>query len=313
MRTLAVVGTGLLGCRVAREAAESGWRVAALDRDPRALDAVRPWASAGTVELDVTDAAATRQAMTRIAPHTVVHTASRIPAAAPSEAEQAERLREYGVNAASAVRAAGDSGAARLVLISSLAVYDLRSTAGPLAETLPPRPRSLYGRGKQVEELMAAKLLHGSGTQLTVLRPVGIYGPGPGSGKLHRRLRALCDEAGSGKPVCVDDFFHGREYLHVSDAARAVVAAADPRRPPGVYNVATGRVSTSEDIAAVLRDAGLRATAQAAPGSCPLLETGHAERSLGFRARVSLADGLRELLALPTDRRDERSDRRLTP
>ncbi|MFF4059146.1 NAD-dependent epimerase/dehydratase family protein [Streptomyces sp. NPDC001668] len=298
MRTLLVVGVGLLGARVAREAAERGWRVAAADRDPAALDAVRPWAASGTAEVDVTDTEGVRRAAGRFAPHTVVHTASRIDVPT-GPGDPADRLREYGRGVAAVAGAAVTHGAHRLVLVSSLAVYDLAGAREPVPESAPPGPRSLYGRGKLVEELLAARLLHGTDTRLSVLRPVGLYGPGPGGGRLHRRLADLCARARSGAEVRVDGYFHGREYLHVSDAARAVVSAAGPGRPDGVFNLATGRITTGEDIAAAVRAAGFRATAGPPPGAAPLLDTSRAERFLEFRARVGVADGIAELLGRP--------------
>jgi nucleoside-diphosphate-sugar epimerase len=300
MTTLLVVGAGLLGAEVTRAAARSGRRVAVVDRDPGALDAVHSWASAGTAQIDVADTEGVRRAVGRFAPHTIVHTASRIDS--PAEpVPLADWLRTYTAGTASVASASVAAGVHRLVLVSSLAVYDLAAGPGPVPETAPLAPRSPYGRGKHAEELLAARLLDRTDTALTVLRPVGLYGPGPGGGRLHRRLAGLCARARSGLHVRVDGSFHGREYLHVSDAARAVLAAADPERPAGTYNVATGRITTGEDIADAVRAAGFRATAQTASSTAPLLDTDRAARRLGFRARVHVADGIAELLGREPD------------
>ncbi|MFH8588714.1 NAD-dependent epimerase/dehydratase family protein [Streptomyces celluloflavus] len=303
---LLVIGAGMVGAHVVRAAAESGWEVAALDRSPAALEHVRPWASAGTLHVDIADRTALNDAIHRFSPDTVVHTASRIPAEDTASATEASaQVRAYAQATASVAHATASAEVRRVVLTSSLAVYDLRSTSGPLTETLPPRPRSVYGRGKHAEELVAVRLLGSTSTSLAVLRLVGTYGPGRGGGKLHRSLRRLCEEArlatAAGRPVHVPEDFHGREYLHASDAARAVLSASDPRQPDGVFNIATGHVITASDLAAALTSAGYPATASFTGGAatCPLLDTARSERLLGFRARIGLADGIADLLSTP--------------
>lgn len=298
MRTLLVIGTGLLGTRIARGAARHGWSVAAVDRDPGSLAAAAPWATAGTAVVDVTDTLTAHGVLAEFAPHTIVHTASPTTPS-PDPAHRAAQLRGYANGVASAAAAAVAAHARRLVLLSSLAVYDLGSLTGPVPETTPPSPRSLYGQGKHLEEAVAVRLLHGSGIELSVLRPVGFYGPGRGGGRMHRALHELSADARSGRPVRVAATLQGREYLHVGDAARATLLAAAPEHPPGTYNIGTGFLVTGELIVRILAAAGHRATAEPAVGTSPLLDVRQAREHLGFQPAVSFAAGLAEILAGP--------------
>jgi UDP-glucose 4-epimerase len=94
---------------------------------------------------------------------------------------------------------------------------------------------------------------------------------------------------GQGKPT--------RDYIHVADVVEAIVRATGAR---GTFNVATGTETSVEQLYSVLAGA---AGSSIEPESLPLregelkrscMDPSHAQRTLGWRARIDVAEGLAE-------------------
>jgi nucleoside-diphosphate-sugar epimerase len=91
-----------------------------------------------------------------------------------------------------------------------------------------------------------------------------------------------------------------RQYLHVDDAAGAVVLALHTPAPAFAYNITGGTYVTEAALAAMIAEIvpGLRVTA-----GPPAWNEGHlgplviapAERDLGYRPEVELRDGIAAL------------------
>jgi UDP-glucose 4-epimerase len=94
---------------------------------------------------------------------------------------------------------------------------------------------------------------------------------------------------GHGKPT--------RDYIHVADVVEAMVRATGTR---GTFNIATGIETSVEQLYSVMASA---AGSSLEPESLPLrqgelkrscMDPSHAQRALGWRARIDVADGLAE-------------------
>jgi len=114
----------------------------------------------------------------------VVHLAARahrLNDADPARAEAA--FREANVDGARALaQAARAAGLRRVVLVSSIGVHGSRTQGRPFTEADAPRPDEPYAVSKWQGEQAAAEVLAGSATELVVLRPPLVYGPGaPGN------------------------------------------------------------------------------------------------------------------------------------
>ena len=136
--------------------------------------------------------------------------------------------------------------------------------------------------------------------RLVVLRLGNIYGPRQNphgeagvvaifSERLLRREKVTL--YGHGEPT--------RDYVHVTDAARAFVVAAERKRP-GTYNVGTGR-ETSVSALLELLQAAAGTTVETKlqplrPGELErsALDPGLIEQELGWRAAIPVEDGLAE-------------------
>jgi UDP-glucuronate 4-epimerase len=189
----------------------------------------------------------------------------------------------------------------RLVWASSIAVYGDQPNLDPVPEATQPNPQSFYGHTKLAGEALLHGYVQHYGLNAVALRISSVYGV---------RRQTLCNlnlviKAGLQRrsvevPAENTSF---RQYIHVDDAATAVIAALSAETTPGfVYNITGGTYVTEAAIA--------RMIAEALPGlviepGAPTWNEGHmgplnieaAARDLGYHPRVSLHDGLVELIA----------------
>jgi nucleoside-diphosphate-sugar epimerase len=191
------------------------------------------------------------------------------------------------------LEAALRSGVERFVYTSSSSVYG-SDRGGPVREDDPRQPASPYALSKLAAEELVGLYAREKGVPATVLRYFTVYGPRqrPEMG-LSQFIRA----ASEGRPVEIfGDGTQKRDMTYVGDAVDATVAALVA--PCGVYNVGGGtRATVDEMLDAVGRVTGLPVEARygpAAPGDVlsTWADSGRAARSLGYRPRVGLEEGI---------------------
>ncbi len=257
-------------------------------------------------EGDISDPAAARSALDGVG--RVVHLAA-IASVPHAEADPEAAAR---VNVGGTLVLLGESrraGISAFVHASSCSVYG-DFGAGPIPETAPLDPRSVYAATKLAAERHVLLHHRTGGPPGVALRFFNVYGPGqradsPYSGVLTLFARAAL--AGE-RPVIHGDGEQTRDYIAVEDVVDAVLRALD--RAPGkaggqVFNVGTGRPTSVNGIWRMVA-----AATGAAPGPRfgppragdmrdARADTGTAARVLGFRARTELADGIAALVRRP--------------
>lgn len=192
----------------------------------------------------------------------------------------------------------------RVVFASSAAIYG-DTTDFPIRETTEKRPISPYGAAKLASE--ALLLGHAAAFDFVARcqRYFNVFGPrqdpaSPYSGVISifgRRYR-------EGKPVTIfGDGRQTRDFISVHDVARAnVIAATRPGIASGAANICTGRATSLLDIVAIFRQhyPVVPAPTHAAPRTGDIIHSlgapETAAAALDFRANVSVADGLAELI-----------------
>ena len=193
------------------------------------------------------------------------------------------------------------AGVRRLVWLSSIAVYGDQPTLDPIPETAAVNPQSFYGHTKAAGELLLHGYVAKYGLNAVALRLSSVFG-------LRRqtecRLRSVIEAGLAGRPVTVAaEGTSFRQYLHVDDAADAVLLALSASALSQLfYNVTGGTYVTEAALAAMLQ--GLVPGLVTTPGP-PAWNEGHlgpllieaARRNLGYAPKVSLHDGLAELVA----------------
>lgn len=202
------------------------------------------------------------------------------------------------------LEAARQAGVQRVVLASSAAVYG-DHTQQPLHEALPPRALSPYAASKVAGEALAQAYTR-MGLPTVALRFFNVYGPRQRPDSPYAAAVAVFVERlrRGQAPTIYGDGRQTRDFVFVADVVDALLAAAHaPTDAAGrAYNVCTGQAVTLLDLLAELYryfpKAPLPDFAPPRPGDIrhsvgdPTL----AAQVLRFRARVSLAQGLRRML-----------------
>jgi UDP-glucose 4-epimerase len=257
----------------------------------------------------------------------VVHLAFAIMGAGGSEGHRVNL--EGSRNVFSATVAAGIP---RLVYTSSVAAYGFHPDNPPLLdEQVPPRGTSAhaYSAEKAEVEQLLADVTRGSATAVYVFRPCIVAGPDAlmmissipyvqlGE-RMPEAVRWLLDAAPMLKPVIPDNGV-SFQLVHHDDVAIALRAAALGEGTPGVYNLAGPGTLTMRDLAddlgwyalpvpelAVDAAAEIAARLPFVPEKTQwinalrvpvLMDTGKAQRELGWRPRYGARETLRATIA----------------
>ncbi len=189
------------------------------------------------------------------------------------------------------------------------------SCAGPLsadlvAEDAPLDPRNTYAVTKVAQEHLAAVWARETHGVATALRFHNVYGPDLPRDTPYAGVAALflsASLAGRASQV-FEDGGQRRDFVHVSDVAGAVLAAtnapvAGRDGQLRAYNVGSGTVTTVGRMAELLAEA-VGGPAPVVTGRYRLGDVRHITASsqrlvdeLGWRARVSIEEGLSDLVA----------------
>jgi UDP-glucose 4-epimerase len=179
----------------------------------------------------------------------------------------------------------------------------------PTPEDFVPEPLSPYGASKLAGEAYVATWARLHGTPNVVLRLGNVYGPRQSPHGEAGVVAIFSDRLLAGQsPTVYGDGSQTRDYVHVSDVARAFTAAAEGRRA-GTYNVGRGEESTVLTLLSVLQDA---AGTSLEPELAPLrpgelqrsaLDSGAIEDALGWRPTVDVVAGLAETFRWYVDAR----------
>ncbi len=181
---------------------------------------------------------------------------------------------------------------------------ELKPVATP--ETKSVNPVSVYGLSKYNQEKLC--MLGGDtfGFPVTVLRFFNIYGPGqslsnPGGDVLAKFGARLLNNVA---PLLFEDGFQLRDFIHVSDAARACLLAMEtPEADHQIFNIGSGEPCAIREVA--LKLALIMAKNRIQPKvsrkyrigdvrNC-FADIGKARKLLNFHPTVDLHDGMLEM------------------
>lgn len=176
----------------------------------------------------------------------------------------------------------------------------------PTPETKQPALKSVYAIGKYVQERLTLTLTAQYGMQGCALRLWNIYGPGQALSNPYTGVLAIFASriANRQPPMVFEDGRQLRDFVHVSDVARAFLLALDrPEADGEVFNIGSGEARSVEEVARLQarsmgrEDLEPEITNKARAGDIRhnIPDLSKAERVLGYRARQSFAEGLAEL------------------
>jgi UDP-glucose 4-epimerase len=297
-RALVTGGAGFIGSHLVDALLADGYQVSVVD-DLSSGSTQNVAKGAQLHTLDITDRAALHAAIEREAPRAIFHLAAQ----ASVVASVADPGRDCEVNVQgtlNVVDVAGRLGVPVVFTSTGGALYGDEAPM-PTSEERIPAPLSPYGASKWAAEAYVNTWSLSSGVPHAVCRLGNVYGPRQSphgeagvvaifSHRLHVGQAPIL--YGHGAPT--------RDYVYVEDVVRALLAASGRR---GTFNIATGVETDVTTVWNALREtAGSELEPELAdlrPGELQhsRLDVSRAERELGWRAEVPIAEGLRRTYA----------------
>jgi len=197
------------------------------------------------------------------------------------------------------VEAAADAGVRKVVYSSSASVYgDAAFT--PMTEEHPFLNRTMYGATKIAGEQFFRAFNEQRGLQYAGLRYMNIYGPRMDyQGTYVSVIMKVLDRIEQGlPPIIFGDGSQAYDFIHVEDVARANLLALQSDASDEFFNIGMGVETTIRELVELLLDiTGSDLEPEYRPQEQMFVthrvgSTEKAERLLGFRAGISLRDGL---------------------
>ncbi len=253
--------------------------------------------AAELVEGDIRDASSIGDAFEGV--DTVFHVAA-LPRIPLSIAKPVETHMTNVVGTLNVLIAARDRKVRRVVFSGSSSVYGEQAKM-PLVETMTPNPLNPYALQKYVGEQYARMFHRLFAMQTITLRYFGVYGPRmPSEGSYVLAVAAFLKARREGRPLEIfGDGEQTRDFTHVSDVVSANilamdcdVAVADGR----AINIGRGENVSVNRIAAMIGGETVHREGRAGDMRDTLADRREAERVLGWRPRVSIEEGIAELL-----------------
>lgn len=250
---------------------------------------------------DIADPVAVREAFERFRPSVVLHLAAEshvdrsLTDAAPFIRTNIEGTRVL-------MAAALEFKVDRFVMVSTDEVYGSLGPEGAFTEETPLAPNSPYSASKAAADLLTRAYGHSYGLDVVTTRCSNNYGPYQFPEKL---IPLMIKNALTDQPLPVyGDGMNVRDWLHVEDHARAIVAVAEGGRSGEVYNIGGRNEWTNiELVKRILSILGkpeslIRYVAdRAGHDRRYAIDSAKIERELGWRPRVGFDEGLRDTVA----------------
>jgi len=306
MRCLVMGGTGFIGSHLVDELAAGGESVRVLSRG---LTTQVEWPRIPGVEFvtsDFSDAAGVDRAVRGC--EMVFHLVSTTLPKSSNE----NPLFDLETNVGSTLRlleAARRNGVRKIVFVSSGGTVYGRPRATPIPESHPTDPICAHGVSKLAIEkyLHLYHVLHG--LDYCVLRVANAYGARQRAEQAQGAVGVLLERAlGGGVFEIWGDGSVVRDYVYVTDVARALAEAARYRGEGKVFNIGTGRGTSLNELAGIVEQAsGSKVQRAYLPGRPfdvgeNVLDSTRARAQLGWHPRVTLEDGVRRTLEWRTGR-----------
>jgi UDP-glucose 4-epimerase len=194
----------------------------------------------------------------------------------------------------------------KVVAASTASVYGMADEFPTDERHHPYNNRTLYGAAKVFNEGLLRSFHDMFGLDYVALRYFNIYGTrmdvfGVYTEVLIRWMERI---EGGQPPLIFGDGTQTMDFVNVRDVARANVLAARSDVTDDVFNIASGRETSLNELAEVLARAMGAACApehgperKVNPVSRRLADVSKAREALGFESRIGLEEGLRELVA----------------
>ena len=302
-------GAGFIGSNIVDALVARGDRVTVIDNlsTGKRSNLERAVALGVTlVDIDVRDSGALAEIFDSARPEVVFHLAAQIDVRHsvenPADDAVSNVLGTIGV-----LEAARAVGARKVVNTSTGGGLYGNADVLPTPEDHPIRPLAPYGQGKYAAEGYCELYTRLHGLSTVSLRYGNVYGPRQDVHGEAGVVAIFCGALIDGRrPIVFGDGRQTRDWVNVSDVARANLIAADVD-VTGPFNVGRGTETSVLELIGALNGA-VEFASLAEPEFRPerpgevrrsCLDVTRARAELGWSAQVGLAEGLRRILAEP--------------
>ncbi len=289
-------GAGFIGSNLVDALIERGCRVRVVDNLATGRrENLNPRAE--LVEANVQDTATLARAMNGV--DCVFHVAA-LPRIPLSIAHPMETHMANAVGTLSTLIAARDSGVRRFVFSGSSSVYGDQPRM-PLSETMAPNPLNPYALQKYMGEQYTRMFHRLYGMETLTLRYFNVYGPRMTTeGAYTTVIAAFLKTRSQCRPLEIHgDGEQTRDFTHVSDVVAANLLAMDCERERAdgrALNIGYGRNVSVNRIAALIGGPTVRAASRKGDMRDTLADNSAARATLGWTPRISVEEGIAELL-----------------
>lgn len=249
--------------------------------------------------VDLTDTDSTKRLVSDVKPGAVFHCAVYGGYASQTDIDKILRVNVGGT--ANLLNALSEVGCDCFINTDSSSEYGIK--AGPMKETDPLEPVTVYGMSKATMTALCQAFGRTHGISNITLRPFSPYGPYDGGSRLISTVIMACLSSRDPKLSGPDAV---RDFVFIDDVIDAYMLAAgmysDLKNE--VVNIGSGRQYSVGEAAAEIIDLtstdvsvqwGVVDNPRKEPGSWSA-DISHAERLLGWKPRHSLRDGLKKTI-----------------
>lgn len=198
---------------------------------------------------------------------------------------------------------AQQAGVKKLVYSSSASVYGNALTT-PMTEEHPFNNRTMYGATKIAGEQFFRSFHEQHKFNYVGLRYMNVYGPRMDyKGAYVSVVMKVLDRLDEGQaPVIFGDGSQAYDFVHVEDVARANILALKSNASDEFFNVGKGVKTTINELVTILLElTGSRLKPEYKPQEQSFVterlgSTEKAEKQIGFKAHISLREGLKSVV-----------------
>lgn len=262
-------------------------------------------------DFDLTRMDAIERMLDAARPDLVIHLAARVGGIGANRDHPGSFFYDNLMMGAQLIEACRRRETRKLVIAGTVCAYP-KFTPVPFREDAlwdgyPEETNAPYGIAKKALLVQCQAYRQEYGTNAIFVLPVNLYGPRDHfDPKVSHVIPALikkfveAQEAGAPEVVVWGDGTPTREFIHAADAAEGILLAAEKHDGPEPINLGSGHEVSIGDLARLVGQVvgyeGRLTFDPTKPNGQPRrrLDTTRAERLLGFRARRSLEEGLRE-------------------
>lgn len=214
--------------------------------------------------------------------------------------------RTFNVNVSGTVnllRTCSHADVKKFVFGSSCAIYGDPYRV-PVSEMEPADPISPYAESKMAGEQFCLGFYKTDLLKTVMPRFFNVYGPRPVMNEYAGVIVKFINNAKKGKPLIVyGDGTQTRDFISVYDLVNALIACLDNEKVDGqTFNLGTGKPTTIQDLAQMVVElTGSKSKIKNVKERAGDIKHSHADISkakelLGFEPKVSLKEGLAELI-----------------